>query len=168
MRGRIPNHYATLCVSRDATPAEIREAFTLLAKASHPDTSGTGSSSRFENVMEAFDVLRDARARAAYDASLRGAPFRGVDEKYDAALRERANAFQAYRNGQATSAGGGLPRYNRAIEFFTRPRRLLLVPVAAGVAYWVADAFAGATTAEYRELSERFQSRRAAPVHARE
>lgn len=172
MRARPPNHYATLNVSRDATPSEIREAFTLLAKASHPDTSGAGSTSRFESVMEAFDVLRDARARAAYDASLRGVTFRGGDEKYDAALRERAAAFRAYRgNGQGASASGDQPRYHRAIEFFMRPRRFLwvtvaAVPVAAGLAFWVVDAFAGDTIAEY-ETARRLQVRGAAAVRAR-
>ena len=51
--------------------AEPRATFTRLAKASH-GRRGAGAAAHFERMMEAFEVLRDARTRAAYDAALRG------------------------------------------------------------------------------------------------
>ena len=68
------DHYQTLGVPRDASPEAIREAFRRLTRRHHPDTAPGATdkdrADRFETVKKAYDVLRDADARARYDESL--------------------------------------------------------------------------------------------------
>jgi hypothetical protein len=61
------NHYERLGVSRNATPAEIREAYRQAARAAHPDRHGVASSERMARVNEAWRVLGDPQRRSAYD-----------------------------------------------------------------------------------------------------
>jgi molecular chaperone DnaJ len=67
------NYYLILGVSLDASVEEIRNAYRRLAKASHPDVSGTDSSERFREVQEAWETLGDAERRRAYDRGLKRA-----------------------------------------------------------------------------------------------
>lgn len=64
--------YDVLGVSPTATPQDIRAAYLRLAKQKHSDRGGDDDA--FVRVKEAYDVLRDARRRAAYDAGASGAP----------------------------------------------------------------------------------------------
>jgi len=64
-------HYEVLGVSPEASTAEIRAAFRRLAKATHPDTSATGSAEFLAPINEAWRVLGDPALRRAYDRSLR-------------------------------------------------------------------------------------------------
>ncbi|CAE8593300.1 unnamed protein product [Polarella glacialis] len=50
--------------------AELRSSYRRMALRTHPDKGG--SPEDFRQVLEAFAVLSSARARAAYDSSLRG------------------------------------------------------------------------------------------------
>ncbi|MEP2031391.1 MAG: DnaJ C-terminal domain-containing protein [Paracoccaceae bacterium] len=62
------SHYQTLGVSRDASDEEIKRAFRKLARKYHPDVaSGASSETRFKEVNEAYEVLKDPEKRAAYD-----------------------------------------------------------------------------------------------------
>lgn len=65
------NHYATLGVSPDATPAEVRKAYKRLALVHHPDkvpaSAQAAATVRFRAVKEAYDVLGDPDKRALYD-----------------------------------------------------------------------------------------------------
>ena len=62
--------YATLGVSKDATPEEIKKAYRKLARDLHPDRNpgDTSSEQRFKEVGEAYGVLSDAEQRQQYDA----------------------------------------------------------------------------------------------------
>jgi len=153
------NHYTALSVSRDATPAELRAAFTRLAKASHPDVAGEspGAAARFQRVMEAFEVLRDARTRAAYDAALRGddggwraggAP----DGRFDAAMQARARAFREARAAERAAGGSAAHAHAmRLVEFALRPRHLVLGPLAAAALWLAFDAVAGGGLSAYEK-----------------
>ena len=66
--------YARLEVDSSASPAAITAAFRRKARRLHPDVAGTGDAAAFIRVKEAYDVLEDARRRAAYDRSARFAP----------------------------------------------------------------------------------------------
>jgi curved DNA-binding protein CbpA len=61
--------YVVLGVSRGADEAEIHAAYRGAVRRTHPDAGG--SSAAFEDVQEAYEVLRDPARRAAWD---RGSP----------------------------------------------------------------------------------------------
>jgi curved DNA-binding protein len=62
------DYYATMGVPRDATPAQIKQAYRKLARRYHPDVSKEpDAEARFKEVGEAYEVLRDPDKRAAYD-----------------------------------------------------------------------------------------------------
>jgi curved DNA-binding protein len=62
------DYYQILGVSRDASEEAIKKAYRRLARKYHPDVSKeSGAEERFKEVAEAYEVLRDAEKRAAYD-----------------------------------------------------------------------------------------------------
>ncbi|KAL2019707.1 hypothetical protein VTK56DRAFT_9244 [Thermocarpiscus australiensis] len=67
--GSATNHYETLNVHPDASPAEIKRSFYLLSKRHHPDhnPSDPHAPSRFMRISEAYAVLGHADKRARYD-----------------------------------------------------------------------------------------------------
>lgn len=62
------DYYKVMGVARDATEAEIKQAYRRLARKYHPDVSKErDAEARFKEVGEAYEVLRSAEKRAAYD-----------------------------------------------------------------------------------------------------
>jgi DnaJ-class molecular chaperone len=59
------DHYATLGVSKTATPDEIKRAFRKLASQHHPDKGG--DTAKFQSIQAAYDTLGDTAKRAEYD-----------------------------------------------------------------------------------------------------
>jgi DnaJ-class molecular chaperone len=59
------DHYATLGVSKTATPDEIKRAFRKLASQHHPDKGG--DTAKFQSIQAAYDTLGDTTKRAEYD-----------------------------------------------------------------------------------------------------
>jgi DnaJ domain len=63
--------YATLGLTSNATPAEIKSAYRKLARKYHPDVSASpDANERFANINEAYHVLSDPQKRWAYDQGL--------------------------------------------------------------------------------------------------
>ena len=62
--------YKVLGVKKDATQADIRNAYRALAKKHHPDLNpgDKASEERFRKVRAAHDVLADKKKRSQYDA----------------------------------------------------------------------------------------------------
>jgi len=63
------DYYATLEITREASADTIKKAYRKLAMKYHPDRNPGDHSAetRFKEVNEAYDVLKDDQKRAAYD-----------------------------------------------------------------------------------------------------
>ncbi|CAN0605734.1 unnamed protein product, partial [Ectocarpus sp. 12 AP-2014] len=62
------DYYKILGVARDASADDVRKAFRKLARKYHPDVNtDADAESKFKDVNEAYEVLKDNERRAAYD-----------------------------------------------------------------------------------------------------
>src|SRR6185503_7764968 len=63
------DYYATLGISRTASPDEIQKAYRKLARKYHPDMNPNDATAKkkFQEVQSAFEVLSDADKRRKYD-----------------------------------------------------------------------------------------------------
>lgn len=62
------DYYKIMGVDRDASQDEIKRAYRKLARKYHPDVSSeSDAEERFQELQEAYEVLKDPEKRAAYD-----------------------------------------------------------------------------------------------------
>ncbi len=62
------DYYKIMGVARDASAEQIKQAYRKLARKYHPDVSKEkDAETRFKEVGEAYEVLRDPEKRSAYD-----------------------------------------------------------------------------------------------------
>ena len=114
------DYYAILEVERTASDDDIKKSYRKLAMKYHPDRNGGSKEAeeRFKEITEAYDVLRDAQKRAAYDrygeAGLRG----GAGGFHHVDLSEALGIFMrdfggfgglGDQFGQAAQGGGAGP-----------------------------------------------------------
>lgn len=117
------DYYEVLGVARNATEAELKKAYRRLAMKHHPDRNpdDAAAEENFKEVKEAFEVLGDARRRAAYDqfghagvdpsaaAAGRGAGFEGFGDIFDSVF---GDIFGAAGRGGARQFRGADLRYD--------------------------------------------------------
>jgi molecular chaperone DnaJ len=132
------DYYAVLGVPRDASDDDIKQAYRRLAMQWHPDRNNGSKEAeeKFKTIIEAYDVLRDAQKRAAFDrygeAGLRGAS-QAQYEHVD--LSDALNIFMRDFGGFGDLFGGGGRRQSgpRAGADIKLPLSLTLAEVATGV-----------------------------------
>ncbi len=122
------DYYETLGVTRGADAEDLKKAYRKLAMQYHPDRNpgDTKSEHRFKEISEAYDVLKDADKRAAYDRfghaafeNGSGGPRAGRAHGFDFGagfadiFDEMFGDFMGGRGG-GTARGGDL-RYNMEI-----------------------------------------------------
>ena len=66
-----PNHYEVLCVTPDATAAEIRTSYRRLIRNYHPDVAGAAGAAMTLRLNDAQASLLDPTLRARLDSQLR-------------------------------------------------------------------------------------------------
>ena len=121
------DYYSVLGVQRTATQDEIKRAYRKLARKFHPDLSKEpNAEARFKDVAEAYEALKDADKRAAYDevgarykSGQEFSPPPGWDSGFEfaggdadaGAQRDHSDFFEALfgrqRAGARRSAAGG-------------------------------------------------------------
>src|SRR5690349_2191030 len=91
------DYYTTLGVGRDAGPEDLKKAYRKLAMKFHPDRNpgDKKAETKFKEVSEDYDVLKDEQKRAAYD-------------RYGHAAFEQGGGPGGFGGGFDFSAGGGL------------------------------------------------------------
>ncbi|VDP03906.1 unnamed protein product [Heligmosomoides polygyrus] len=92
-------------VQRDATQRQIKLAYYQLSKKYHPDVAGrdADTQSKFIEITEAYDCLKDPERRRIYDGSTIGRGGRYTGDPYD------FKDFRQYSSGQRR----GNPFYSR-------------------------------------------------------
>ena len=113
------NYYEVLGVSREASQAEIRNAYRGLAKERHPDHPG-GSAEEFSRLQEANAVLSDPNRRRRHDEALDLAhaadQLAGLNFDFDAA-EDELSAKRREREASGPSLGERLrDRFGRKEE----------------------------------------------------
>jgi molecular chaperone DnaJ len=102
--------YVVLGVQRDATEADIKKAYRRLAMECHPDRNNgdKAAEEKFKLVTEAYEVLRDAEKRAAYDryglAGLRG---QGAGPGFSSMHFDLSEALMVFMRDFGLGGGGG-------------------------------------------------------------
>ena len=64
------DYYTILGIARTATDRELRDAFRQLARQNHPliKPDDRAAAARYQDLLEAYDVLSDPERRRLYDA----------------------------------------------------------------------------------------------------
>jgi len=137
-------YYETLGCAKSATIDEIKSSYRKLAKELHPDRNpgDHSSESKFKEINEAYDVLKDGQKRAAYDRfghaafenGMNGRGPSGFDfaSSFTDVFDDLFGEFMGGRRARRQNRGGDL-RYNLSIsleEAFVGRSAHIKVPTA--------------------------------------
>jgi len=119
------DYYKIMGVARDVSQDELKRVYRRLARKFHPDVSKEkDAETRFKEVQEAYEVLKDPQKRAAYDQLgsnwRQGQEFRPPPDfgrnfefsgsAFDGAEEGAFSDFFSSLFGQRAAAGGGRAR----------------------------------------------------------
>ncbi|THH18100.1 hypothetical protein EW146_g2824 [Bondarzewia mesenterica] len=101
------NPYEVLGVKKDASPAEIKKVYFSLARKYHPDTNpDKNAQTKFVEIQEAYDTLKDEKKRAAYDQYGAASQQPGFDPNtFGRNPFEGAGGFSGFHDFGATFGG---------------------------------------------------------------
>jgi molecular chaperone DnaJ len=143
------DYYDVLGLGRSASEADIKNAFRAMAKQHHPDRNpgDKAAETKFKEINEAYEVLRDPQKKAAYDQFGHQAFEQGIGGRGGAGAGFDFTSFadvfddlfgdfmggqgQGQRRGRAGGARGADLRYNLTItleEAFGGKRAQIRVP----------------------------------------
>lgn len=95
------DYYKILGVNKDATPDDIRKAYRKLARKYHPDVNkDPEAETRFKEIGEAYEVLKDPEKRKLYDQY-------GADWKAGKQQEEYQQQYRQQYQDAGFGAGGG-------------------------------------------------------------
>ncbi len=109
------DYYKIMGVAKDASEADIKKAYRKLARQYHPDVSKEkDAESKFKEVNEAYEVLKDPEKRQAYNqlgadwksgagASQAGG-FGGFQQRQQAGAGDFSDFFEQFFGGQRAGA----------------------------------------------------------------
>lgn len=113
----VKNFYQALAVDRNATQAEITARFRELVRERHPDrfegAEKLQAEKDFQDITEAFNVLRDARRRAQHDMELD----RPVGSQHDPSQTAKVylgRGVRAFKAGNYIEAADNFDRATQA------------------------------------------------------
>jgi len=106
------DYYELLEVSSNANSDTIEKIFRYLATRYHPDVCGTGDKARFNQMIEAYNTLRDPQTRAAYDVQFQ------QHQKHQAKLVSDSEAVNC----------DGVDRYRLLTLFYAQRKRDMKAP----------------------------------------
>ncbi|KAI1481197.1 DnaJ-domain-containing protein [Daldinia eschscholtzii] len=128
-----PNNdlYKVLGVDSDASPEAIRKAYRELVKKVHPDKAEGGNTpennARFQQVSEAWEILRDEVLRREYDTHRESAEDLGHDRSIGPKRRRKGptgegerNRYRRDRSSDMRSGGYEAKPNNRGKPYFEK------------------------------------------------
>ncbi|CAM0880952.1 unnamed protein product [Alopecurus aequalis] len=105
------DHYQTLGLQRDASKADIKNAYFRLAHRYHPDhhnhagaAARAEAARRFGQAKDAYDVLSDYHRRADYDRNLRRPSSSSSSSGYRTSSSSSSSSKQGNRQGATSSS----------------------------------------------------------------
>ena len=148
------DYYEVLGIARGASADEIKKAYRQKAKALHPDSNkdNPNAETQFKEAGEAYEVLKDADKKAAYDrfghAAFEGGMGGGGPRPGQGGQGDFASAFSDVFDdlfgdfmgargggGRGRAARGSDLRYNMRVtleEAFTGLQKTINVPTSVG------------------------------------
>jgi len=109
---REDDYYEILQVNPKADFETIHRIYRMLAQRYHPDHKDTGDEAKFQQLLEAYQTLRDLEKRAAYDA------------QWAAKRQQTWDVFRNQKEGQGTAA----ERRKRTMSLAVMYRKRLCKP----------------------------------------
>ncbi|KAG2300229.1 hypothetical protein Bca52824_036701 [Brassica carinata] len=110
------NHYVVLGIARNATQADVKRAYRLLARKFHPDVNKDSKAGElFKSIRSSYEVLSNEAARTQYDRALKhqeNSRFSRVKRNYNTHDREVEDAMKYCYNWSEKRRGSS--RYERA------------------------------------------------------
>jgi hypothetical protein len=130
-------HYEVLGVQANATAEEIKVAYRRIAQAAHPDRGG--SDALFAIIHDAYRVLSDPVARAAYDRRLAAppAPPAGRPTTFAEAAARGSRLFDEETSRHGTPPPSRRPRRDRNTPYTPSP--LIDIGLGLVVVLWVSS-----------------------------